>query len=304
MAETNKANSELNSILLASKFSGELDKIVTQKSVTGFFADNIFRAKFVGAQTVIVPDINFVGLANYNHDTGFAKGQTTIKQESYTLSKDRGRALQIDREDMDETGIANLAGQVLGEFVRTKVVPEMDAYVISKLAGVAATKEHSVAGWEGNEVYSKFTTAVNNVQGRAGFGEELVAFVDPAFYAALMNSTEITRQITVSDFKQGEVNLKVKSINGVAIIPVAADRMKTAYTFDDAGFKAADGAKDIGLLVLPKKGASLVKKTETMRIFTPEQNKDADAYQFNYRLHYDVFVKKSNLDFIEAVVSV
>ncbi len=293
----------LNNLATATKFSSELDKMVAQKSVTGFFADNAFRAKFVGAKTVIVPDIDFVGLADYDRDTGFAKGQTTVAQESYTLAKDRGRALQIDREDMDETGVANLAGQVLGEFVRTKVVPEMDAYVISKLAGVATTQSHSVAGWEGNEVYSKFTTAVNNVQGRAGFGEELVAFVNPAFYAALMNSTEITRQITVSDFKQGEVNLKVKSINGVAIIPVAADRMKTAYTFDNEGFKAAEEAKDIGLLVLPKKGASLVKKTETMRIFIPEQNKDADAYQFNYRLHYDVFVKKSNLDFIEAVVS-
>jgi hypothetical protein len=79
--------------------------------------------------------------------------------------------------------------------------------------------------------------------------------------------------------------------------------MKTVFEFTDNGFAAGSGAKDIRLIVMPKKAASLVKKTETMRIFTPDQNKDADAYVFNYRLYYDVFVKKSNLDFIEAIVS-
>jgi hypothetical protein len=40
-----------------------------------------------------------------------------------------------------------------------------------------------------------------------------------------------------------------------------------------------------------------------MRIFTPEQNIDADAYKFDYRIYYDVFVNKSNLDSIWAWVS-
>ena len=40
-----------------------------------------------------------------------------------------------------------------------------------------------------------------------------------------------------------------------------------------------------------------------MRIFTPEQNVDADAYKFDYRIYYDVFVPKSGLDSIWACVS-
>ena len=43
---------------------------------------------------------------------------------------------------MDETGVANLAGQILKEYIRTKVAPEMDAYVLSKLAKVASDKSH------------------------------------------------------------------------------------------------------------------------------------------------------------------
>ena len=109
--------------------------------------------------------------------------------------------------------------------------------------------------------------------------------------------------ITVSDFKQGEISLKVKSINGVAIIPVVSERMRTAYTFGANGFIPADNSREIYMLITPKSAAHLVKKTENMRIFTPEQNIDADAYKFDYRIYYDVFVKKSEEKSIQAVYS-
>ncbi len=293
----------LNTLEFATKFSGELDKIVVQKAVTGFLADNVLRQKFVGAKTVIMPDIDFVGLADYDRDNGFARGATTINHQSFELTKDRGRQLQLDREDLDETGIANLAGQVLGEFARTKVVPEIDAYVLSKLAGVAATQGNSNTETGTGKYYTDFLTATNSIRSKIGYDEELVAFVDSTFYNGIMTSDEIDKKIIVSDFKKGGVDFKVKTINGVALIPVADSRMKTAFQFTDHGFEADGSAKDVRLLVLPKKAASLVKKTETIRVFTPDQNKDADAYVFNYRVYYDVFVKKSNLDFIEAVTS-
>ena len=260
-----------------------------------------------------MPDISFVGLADYNRDSGFSLAGTTIGNTSYTLTKDRGRKLQIDREDMDETGVANLAGQVLGEYVRTQVVPEMDAYVLSKLAKVASDKSHKTT-YAAAKAASQLVTAINNVQSRVGYDEELVAFCDPTFYAQLMNSTEFSRNIVVSDFAKGGLNTRVKFFNDVALIPVTEDRMREEYDFK-AGTEATSSAAATGgfapkantgytrALVIPKKGASLVKKTETLRIFTPEQNIDADAYAFNYRLYYDVFVKKSKLDGIETIVT-
>ena len=303
----------INSLETAKRYTDELDKAIVQKAVTGFFADNIFRAKFAGAKTVIMPDISFVGLADYNRDSGFSLAGTTIGNTSYTLTKDRGRKLQIDREDMDETGVANLAGQVLGEYVRTQVVPEMDAYVLSKLAKVASDKSHKTT-YAAAKAASQLATAINNVQSRVGYDEELVAFCDPTFYAQLMNSTEFSRNIVVSDFAKGGLNTRVKFFNSVALSPVTEDRMREEYDFK-AGTAATSSAAATGgfapkantgytrALVIPKKGASLVKKTETLRIFTPEQNIDADAYAFNYRLYYDVFVKKSKLDGIETIVT-
>ena len=303
----------INSLETAKRYTDELDKAIVQKAVTGFFADNIFRAKFAGAKTVIMPDISFVGLADYNRDSGFSLAGTTIGNTSYTLMKARARKLQIDREDMDETGVANLAGQVLGEYVRTQVVPEMDAYVLSKLAKVASDKSHKTT-YAAAKAASQLATAINNVQSRVGYDEELVAFCDPTFYAQLMNSTEFSRNIVVSDFAKGGLNTRVKFFNDVALIPVTEDRMREEYDFK-AGTEATSSAVATGgfapkantgytrALVIPKKGASLVKKTETLRIFTPEQNIDADAYAFNYRLYYDVFVKKSKLDGIETIVT-
>ena len=303
----------INSLETAKRYTDELDKAIVQKAVTGFFADNIFRAKFAGAKTVIMPDISFVGLADYNRDSGFSLAGTTIGNTSYTLTKDRGRKLQIDREDMDETGVANLAGQVLGEYVRTQVVPEMDAYVLSKLAKVASNKSHKTT-YAAAKAASQLVTAINNVQSRVGYDEELVAFCDPTFYAQLMNSTEFSRNIVVSDFAKGVLNTRVKFFNDVALIPVTEDRMREEYDFK-AGTEATSSAAATGgfapkantgytrALVIPKKGASLVKKTQTLPIFTPEQNIDADAYAFNYRLYYDVFVKKSKLDGIETIVT-
>ena len=299
----------INSLEVAERFTSELDKVYVQKAVTGFFADNLLRAKFVGAKTVIVPDVNFVGLVDYDHDNGFTRSKVTVAHQPFTMEKDRGRSIEIDREDLDETGISNLAGQIMGEYVRTKVVPETDAYVLSKLAGVAKTEGHTIE-WNDTKPYSVFTELVNEVYDKAGYDEELVCFVDKTAYAAIENSTEFTKSITVSDFKQGEIDIKVKHINGVAIIPVSSERMKSAYTYvktDDTnnsgGFEKTGDAKDIHMLVLPKKAASLVKKTEKVRIFTPEQNLNADAYKFDYRIYYDVFVKKSAMGSIWASFS-
>ena len=300
----------INTIEFCEKLTGELDRLFVQGPVTGFLADNVLRSKFVGAKTVLLPEMELSGLGDYDRDTGFIKGTVTVSNHPYTLSMDRARSFQLDREDEDETGIAGLAGQVLGEFVRTKVVPEVDAYCLSKLAGLAVTKGHTVSGTPETEIFKMFNEACAAVQNEVGFDEELVCFVNPAVWTAMQNSDEIARHITISDFKKGELNTKVKSINGITLLPVADNRMKSAYRFNDGvsqdettgGFVADDNAKSIGLLVMPKKAASLVKKTERVRTFAPNQNQAADAYKFDYRTYYDLIVKNSGADSIYAYV--
>ena len=304
----------INTLTLAKNMTDALEKVIVQKPVTGFFADNTLAAKFVGANTVLIPDMDMSGLGDYDRDTGFVKGSVTIGRTPYTLSMDRGRTFQIDAQDEDETGIPSLAGEISGEFVRTKVCPEIDAYCLSKLAGYAVTKSQTVEVTKDStlaaDVYSMFLKAVSKAQAAVGYDEALVCFVDAAVYDALQSSSAFERHIALNDFKQGELNLQVRSINGVALLPVPASRMKTAYTFrdgstqgeTDGGFAATDAAKSIGMLVCPRRAASLIRKTETVRIFEPSRNPSADAWKIDYRVYYDLLLKKSMQDGIVAYV--
>ncbi len=295
----------INSVENAIRYSEELDTMFSQKSVTGFFADNNLAAKFVGAKTVMIPDVDFQGLADYDRNTGFSRGAITVSNTPYTMSMDRARSLQIDREDLDETGVASLAGKILGEYVKTKVIPECDAYVLSKLAGLAHSRGNVIYGGA-QTPFATLCDLVTEVRNQVGFDEELVAFVHSNIYALFQTSPEISRMLSVSEFKKGDVSTTVYSINGVTLIPVTPERMRTAYDFNNTesgGFKPADESKVVYMTVCPKKGVHLVKKTEQLRVFTPEQNVDADAYKFDYRIYYDVFVKKSGLDAVWSCVS-
>lgn len=300
--------SGLNSLKFRETLSNELDKALVQKSVVTGFLDNSFGSKFVGTKTVLLPDVSFVGLGDYDRAEGFPEGGITVDQKPYELTQERARRFYIDRMDMDEIGISGLAGQIMGEFVRTKVVPEMDAYCLSKLASVATTNAHTVPGTMANGCVKILLDAINAVQNEAGFDEELIALVNADFYAALMSTPELTRRLDIGEFKKGEISTKVRKLDDCSILPVPLARMKTAYTFKDGisegqtdgGFAPADGAANIGCIVLPKRVAKLVKKLEKVRTFTPDQCQKKDAYQFDYRLYYDMLVKNSEIGTIYA----
>lgn len=283
-----------NNIALATKMTTELDKMFVQTAVTGFMVDNAMRAKFVGAHTVLIPEMDMTGLGDYSRTTGFPDGSVNVSHKSYELSQDRGRSFMLDAQDEDESGVANLAGQVLGEFVRTKVVPEVDAYCMSKLYGIASNKTNLVNVPEGKTVataaFQLVSELIAKVRNVAGYDEQLVAILAPSVYDALMATPEIARSIRIDEFKKGEITTQIKTIDGVALIPAPSSRMYKEVNITDAGYT---GTGDIGALVLPKKAAMLVRKTEKIRTFNPDQNQKADAYKFDYRLYYDLLVKKS-----------
>lgn len=301
-----------NTITYADKLTEELDKLFVQSTVTGFLTDTALRAKFVGAHTVLIPDMELSGLGDYDREGGFAEGSVTVSHTPFTLTQDRGRSFMLDAQDEDEAGAANLAGQVLGEFVRTKVVPEVDAYCLSRLATLAVENGQTETLAEGETLTENVLALLRRLIGRVretvGYDEPLVAFCDPAVYDALTATPEIARYLRQDDFTKGDLHLQVNHIDNVAILPVPSERMKTAYDFrdgitdgeTDGGFAAAAGAQSIGLLVMPKRGASLIRKTEKLRTFTPDQNQKADAYKFDYRLYYDLLVRKSQQPVIFA----
>lgn len=298
----------VNTIAYAEKYTSALDKALVQKPVTGFFADNALRAKFMGGNVVYIPDVEMQGLGNYNRSTGFVEGAVNVAHTPYELKQERGRSFSIDAQDVDESGVADLAGETLGEFMKTQVAPELDAYVLSKVAGLAVNANQTITGAHATEALKMLQDGIIKVQDAAGYGEELVCFVDSAVWAAINNTSELTKQLVVSNFKKGSIDTQVKSFNGAALIPVQSALMKSAYDYNDGttegqeegGFKPRAEAKNIGMLILPKRAVSLVKKVENTRMFTPKENQTADAWKIDVRLYYDAFVKKSMLKTLYA----
>ncbi len=125
-----------------------------------------------------------------------------------------------------------------------------------------------------------FMQAVGKVQNAAGYDEELVALCGQHHVVGLPVQFEVTRQITLSDFRRGELSTQVRSINrpcfpGAGQPPQDEIHFKDGVTSqqEDGGFAPARDAQNIGLLVMPKRAASLVKKTEKVhRVFEPDRN--------------------------------
>ena len=62
----------------------------------------------MGKKSVVIPDVTFYGMVDYNRNDGFVESDVVFDGKPYTLKMDRGRSISIDRMDMDETGIASL----------------------------------------------------------------------------------------------------------------------------------------------------------------------------------------------------
>lgn len=290
-----------NAISYVSKYAPDLDKMIVQESKTGFMADGAFKARFTGARTVLLPELDFDGLGDYDRVDGYSKGGITLKHTPYTLSMERSKQLNIDAQDADESGVPGLVGKTVGEYTKQKVNPEIDAYVLSTLYGIAKEKGNTKVYAAGTAV-ADLLAQINACEAANGYtNEQMVAFVNPDLYAALMTSNELQRSIITSEFKQGEIDLKVKYINNCAIIPVAADRMKSGYEFGDTGHTPLADATDISAIIMPKSAASLVKKVDKVDTYTPEQVQDMDAYRINFRLYYDCFVTNQKKGVIFAI---
>lgn len=125
-----------NTIQYATILQNSLDKQIIQEAVTGWMDANAGQVKYNGGKEVKIPQLSMDGLANYdrNAESGYTKGSIKFEYKTYEMTQDRGRKFQLDAMDVDETSFVLQATTIMGEFQRTQVAPEIDAYRLSKLA--------------------------------------------------------------------------------------------------------------------------------------------------------------------------
>lgn len=299
----------INTLAYAQIFQKALDKQILQEATSNFLEVNAGQVIYNGGDTVKIPVMSMDGLGTYDRNTGYVQGGVTLNYEDFKMTQDRGRKFQLDAMDVNESNFVVAAGTVMGEFQRTKVIPEIDSYRWSKIYSYAKNANHvtkyTPAAATILDALKSDITAVEDI---AGDSNNVVIVMPFTVFNILSSSSQITRMLTVTDFTAGSISTKVKQIDGVPIIPVASSRMKTVYDLYDgstsgqtAGGLVADStATQINWLVFPRTAPIAVSKTDVTRIFDPMTNQDANAWRIDYRKYHDIWIPTNKLDVVYA----
>lgn len=304
----------INTIQFATLLQQKLDEQVTAQSTSGWMEANAGQVKYNGGKEIKVPSISTSGLADYNRDSGYVQGSVTSSYETFTMTQDRGRKFSIDAMDVDESGFIVNATSVIGEFQRDNVIPEIDAYRYSKIYALAKANNRVATAYDPvkTTLLDALRADIAAIQDIVGDGTPLVITMAQTVASVLDAVSDISKHITVSDFKQGSVNFKVKALDEIPIRRVPSARMKTEYLFKDGttsgqesgGFAPTENAKQINWIICPQRVPLAVSKTDKMRIFAPDVNQQADAWQVVYRKYHDLWITKNKMNTVMVNIAV
>lgn len=281
------------------KFTARLDKIIEQETKTSFLNINTeLLGEFSGVGEVKLPTIVVQGLGDYDRANGFAAGDASLTWKTYAMRYDRGREFSIDAMD-DEEHEMLVSANVMAEFVRTKVVPEVDATrfaILSEGAGETVTQAITTP----DEALDAVLTAEEYFE---ALGCDLSGMVLnlSAGMKALLRKAQPWRLV-----EGGAPDTRVESFDGMKLNVIPTNRFYTAIDLYDGatgdekagGYVKAASGKSINFLIADKSAAVALQKHERMRYFAPDVNQDRDAHKWQYRLFHDLIVYEQRADLI------
>lgn len=286
-----------NTIALAEKFQPILDEIYKIASLTARMDAKTKPVSFAGANVVQVFKTSLIGLGTYSRATGYPVGDVTGSWETMTLATERGRELFIDRMDDEET-LGMAFGTLVGEYMRTMVIPEVDAYRFSKYAS-----------WSGvGEVGTPATLSNTTVLAAIDVATEVMneAEVPPEgriLYVSSEVQTYLDQAVTRMYSNEKEISTQVRRYNNMDVIMVPQTRFYKGITLDagaavDAGGYSKTGStgRDINFLMVHPTAVLQVKKHDKLKMFDPDTNQDKDGWKVQYRLYHDAFVYDNKVD--------
>lgn len=279
----------MNTINLFTKYADLLDEVYTQSAKTSVIeSDRTLARAGANANELIIPKISMDGLADYDRNSGYTTGNVTLANETVSFNYERGRMFSVDAMDDEET--ANIAfGKLAGEFVRTKVVPELDAVrfaAYSSASGISAgTGKYTTAA----AVLSELANAQTIMDEAEVPYEDRYLFITPKLIS-LANTADITLSRSVLDDFAGII--KVPQTRFYTKIDLL-DGVSAGET--DGGFKKASDAKNINFMIIHKAAVMQYTKHAAPKVITPESNQTADAWKFGYRIYglNDVYENKA-----------
>lgn len=265
-----------NNIELFKQYVPLLDEVYKLASLTSVLdgAAELARAG-ANANELIIPKMDMSGLADYSRNSGYVDGEVTLTNESVKCNFDRGRMFTIDTLDNAETaGIAY--GRLASEFIRTKVVPELDAFRLAKYASVGGIGSATGDLATGANVIAALRAAKNEMSEAEVPENERYLFITPTLYGM------------IQDLDSNKSKAAVEGFAGIIQVPQSrfytAILQRTGAGAQAAGgYTKAEGAKDINFMIVHKPAVIQFQKHVAPKVITPDANQSSDGWKFGYR---------------------
>jgi len=284
------------SIALAQKFQPILDEIYKASSLTARMDAKTKPVNFAGANVVQVFKTDPIGLGKYDRVSGYPAGQVVGSWETLTLATERGRSFVIDRMDDEET-LGMAFGTLAGEFIRTKVVPEVDAYRFSKYASTASINAATPGTLDANGIIKALDDAKFELDKDEVPSEGRLLYISDNCLNLL--ESKVSRFLG----NENAVDKRVTKYSGMEVIMVPQTRFYKGITLDDGATVDAGGysktvstGKDINFMIIHPTAVLQVAKHDSLKVFTPEQNQTTDGWLMQYRIYHDAFVYANKLN--------
>ena len=282
-----------NAITTITKYLPYLDQVyayTSRSAVLDSPAEMVRQTE--DAKTVLVAKTSMTGLGDYDRNSGFKNGDVSLTWESHTLTKDRGRSFMIDAMDNVET-LGTAFGTLASEFIRTKVVPELDAY---RFATYATKSGHSVTGatLTGADVVEAIDEGMTAMKEAEIDLTGSFLFATPTLITAIKQSDKFSRSLDPGQ----SPNRNMGSYDELTLVEVPQTRFHTSVTLGEDGFVA--GGKEINFMIVQPAAVLQIMKHAKLRVFDPDTNQQADAYKVDYRVYHDAWVLDNKVKGIYA----
>lgn len=185
-----------NLIKKFSRIISSLDEVYRLASCTTILdSDSTLVKAGANANELIIPKLTMDALADYSRTNGYASGDVTFTNETVTFNYDRGRRFSVDNMDNEES--AGLAfGRLAAEFIRTKTVPELDAFRFATYAAANGITAKAGTLSTGENVISALVNAQSAMDDAEVTPENRVLFITPTLYNAAMNvNTTVSKAV-------------------------------------------------------------------------------------------------------------
>ena len=229
------------------------------------------------ANELIVPMLDMQGLGDYDRNSGYASGNVTMTNETVKCNFDRGRMFTVDNMDNAET--AGLAfGRLAGEFIRTKVAPELDAFRFASYCGKSGITKKEETLNDGAAVLAALRVAITAMDEAEVPLEDRHLFITPTLDGMIADLDTTKSREILGRFAS-------KTLVPQTRFYTAIDQKDGHTGGQEAGgyTKASSGGADLNFMVIHKPALIQFEKHVAPKIVTPEQNQDADAYKYGYR---------------------